>query len=282
MQQLVYPSDVSDQEWEVLASLLPPGKPGGRPRSVNLRQILNGIFYLVRSGCAWRMLPREYPPNKTVYHYFRQWRNDGTWERIHARLREQERQRKGREPTPSAAIVDSQSIKIAEQRGWRGYDGGKKIHGRKRHLLVDTEGLVLKAIVSPAHITDRTGAEVLLERVAPAVPRLAKIWADYSYRGKFVEWVRERFGWDLDIVTHRWTGIKGVWAKEGTVIDWEAIRPSGFHVLPRRWVVERTFGWICHSRRLRTDYESLLPSSEAMIYLVMIRLLIRRLARSPS
>jgi putative transposase len=118
-------------------------------------------------------------------------------------MREQERQRKGRERTPSAAMVDSQSIKIAEQRGWRGYDGGKKIHGRKQHLLVDTEGLVLKAIVSPAHITDRTGAEVLLEQVASSVPRLAKIWADYSYRGKFVEWVRERFGWDLEIVTHR-------------------------------------------------------------------------------
>jgi transposase len=120
MQALRYPSDVTHQEWSVLAPLLPAAKPGGRPRSVELRQVLNGIFYLVRTGCAWRLLPHEYPPSQTVYRYCRQWRNDGTWERLHARLREQERQRKGREPTPSAAVLDSQSIKIAEQRGWRG------------------------------------------------------------------------------------------------------------------------------------------------------------------
>ena len=282
MSHPLYPSDMTDQEWSQLALLLPPARPGGRPRSVDLRLILNGIFYLVRTGCAWRMLPRDFPPYQTVYHYFRQWRKNGTWERIHTALREQLRRLVGREPMPSAAVLDSQSVKIAEQCGSRGYDGGKKVHGRKRHLLVDTQGLVLKVVVSPANITDRTGAEVLLEQVAADHPRLAKIWADTGYQGKFVTWVQEHLGWDLTIARHPWTGSKGVWAKEGAVIDWEALHPSGFHVLPRRWVVERTFGWISHSRRLRTDYESLLASSETMVYLVMIRLMLKRLASSLS
>lgn len=163
----IYPSDLTDSEWTILGPLLPPARPGGRPRTVNLRRILNGIFYLLRSGCAWRYLPREYGPWSTVFHYFRCWRLDRTWTRIPAILREQVRRQAQRETTPSAAIIDSQSVKTTEQGGPHGYDGGKKVNGRKRHLLVDTLGLLLKVVVHPANLQDRDGAKLVLADLVP-------------------------------------------------------------------------------------------------------------------
>ncbi len=158
----LYPSDLSDRAWALLEPLLPPAKPGGRPRSVKLRRMLNGLFYLLRTGCPWRYLPREYGPWSTVFHYFRLWRRSGTWERVQAALRERLRCALGRESTPSAAIIDSQSVKTTEQGGPHGYDGGKKVNGRKRHILVDTLGLLLKVAVHPASIQDRDGAKLVL------------------------------------------------------------------------------------------------------------------------
>lgn len=275
MPAVVFPSDVSDQEWAWLAPLLPAAKPGGRPRSVALRAILNGIFYLVRTGCAWRYLPRDYGPWSTVHHYYRLWRSDGTWERIHSRLREQTRVAAGREPTPSAAIIDSQSAKTTEQGGPRGFDGAKKVNGRKRHVLVDTLGLLLKVVVHPADLHDRDGGKLLLGALGAAFPRLAHIWADQGYAGAFRLWVRQHAGLDLEVVYPWWRQLKRYAPDLLEAMGYQ----SGFNVLPRRWVVERTLAWIAHSRRMSRDYERLPASSESMIYLAMIRLLLTRLTR---
>jgi putative transposase len=228
-----------------------------------LREILNAIFYIVRSGCTWRMLPHDLPPWKTVYHYFRLWRKDGTWERINSALRVEVRVAAGREPEPSAAVIDSQSVKTTETPGVRGYDAGKKVNGRKRHLLVDTLGLVLMVVVHAANIQDRDGARLLLEKARGRFPRLRLIWADGGYTGKLVDWVKTLCLWVLEIVK-RSDDVKG------------------FQVLPHRWVVERTFGWLGRYRRLSKDYEGLPESSEAMIYIAMIHLMVRRLGRQPQ
>ena len=209
------------------------------------------------------MLPHDLPPWKTVYHYFRLWRKDGTWERINSALRVEVRVAAGREPEPSAAVMDSQTVKTTETPGVRGYDAGKKVNGRKRHLLVDTLGLVLMVIVHAANIQDRDGAKLLLERVQGRFPRLRLIWADGGYAGKLIDWVKTVFHWVLEIVK-RSDDVKG------------------FQVLPHRWVVERTFGWLGRYRRLSKDYEGLPESSEAMIYIAMIHLMVRRLGRQPQ
>jgi len=268
-----YPSDLSDQEWAILAPLLPPAKPGGRPRSVELRQICNGLFHVLRRGCQWRLTPHEYGPWSTISAYWRRWRRDGTWEQIHRTMYEQERRRLGRQPTPSAAIIDSQSVKTTERGGPHGYDGGKKLSGRKRHLLVDTLGLVVKALVHPADVQDRAGAPRLLLSVADTLPRLELIWADSAYVGPVQTWVWETLGWRLQIVER--PGRRGQWLRA----DQEPpLRLPGFQLLPRRWVVERTFAWIGRNRRMSKDYEFLLATSEAWIYLSMIRLMLKRLA----
>ena len=259
-----YPSNMSRDQYEFLRELIPAAKTGGRPREVDMWEVLNAIFYILVEGVRWRALPGDFPPWQTVYTYFRNWRNDCTWVQIHDRLREWTRIEAERQPSPSEAVVDSQSVKSAARvHDSVGYDAGKQIKGRKRFMTVDTLGLVLRVLVTAANVPERQGGKAVLKRVqqmGTAVSRLTTIWVDGGFDGEpFMRWV-------MDVC--RWI-VEGV------------LRPQqikGFVLLKKRWVVERTFGWLMGCRRLVRDYEGLPETAETFIYLAMIRIMLRRLA----
>lgn len=253
-----YSSDLSDAQWRLIEPLLPPPSPGGRKRETNIREVLNAIFYLLKTGCGWRDLPHDFPPEGTVRDYFHQWRRRGVWKAINDALRQEVRVQAGREPKPSAGIIDSQSAKSTRTTGSRGYDAGKRIKGRKRHILVDTMGLLVCVVVHVANIQDRDGAKLVFEHCQDEQDRLELVWADGAYRGKLIAWTAETCGWELEIVKRNDDA-------------------SGFEVLPRRWVVERTFGWLNNYRRLSKDYEYWTETSESMIHLAMSQVMLRRL-----
>jgi transposase len=259
-----YPSNLSREQYEYLSELIPEAKPGGRPRSVEMWEILNALLYLLVEGCRWRSLPGDFPAWQTVYTYFRNWRRDGTLIKIHDQLREWTRIEQERQPSPSEAAIDSQTVRSAAMVSQSvGYDSHKTTKGRKRFITVDTLGLILRVWVTAANVPEREGAKTVLKRVkamGKSVNRLTIIWADGGFKGEdFMRWVMDVCAWIVQVV----------------------LRPEqtkGFVLLKKRWVVERTFGWLMGCRRLARDYELLPESSEALIYLAMIRIMVRRLA----
>lgn len=259
MIQQRYPSDLTDHEWQTLKPFFEEAPRRGRKRHWHIRQVLNAIFYILRTGCAWRYLPENFPPWSTVFYHFVRWRKQGFWFRIHEALRKMVRAKAQRHPDPSAGIIDSQSVKsAAEAILYCGFDGNKNVKGRKRHLLVDMLGLLLAVYVTPANVGDRAGGRACLAGKEPFLPRLQKIWADGGYSGEtFSGWCEER-GWLLEIVPRT---------------------APGFEVLPKRWIVERTLAWLTKCRRLVKDYERLVQTSEAFIEIAMIHLMVRRLGR---
>jgi len=258
-----YPSSFTDREWALLAPLLPASSKLGRPPRYPRRRVLEGILYIVRGGCGWRMLPHDLPPWRLCYYYFMTWRKEGLWQKIHDRLRDAVRLASGKKRAPTAAILDSQSVKVSNHGGVRGYDAGKKIMGRKRHLLVDTLGLILAVVVHPANLQDRDGARLVLAKLARAFGWVRLIWVDGGYAGDaLAQWLKEllpRRGLRLEVV--------------------KRTELHTFKVLPKRWIVERTFGWLSNYRRFAKDYEYHPANSEALILIAASKLMLARLAR---
>ena len=258
---LRYASDVSDAEWVQIEALLPVAKRLGRPRSTQMRQVVNAMLYLLTTGCQWRLLPKEFPPFSTVQRFFYRWRDAGLWQTINHFLVMRTREAAGHEASPTAGVLDSQPVKTTEAAGPRGYDAGKKIKGRKRHVLTDTNGLLVAAVVHQADIQDRDGAPLVLASARYLYPWLRHVFADGGYSGAKLDTALEKIGrWRIEIIKR-------------------SDAASGFVVLPRRWVVERTFAWLNRNRRLAKDFEATLESALAWLFLASVKLLMRRLGR---
>lgn len=256
-----YASDLTDREWGLIARFMPPANRLGRPRTADLREVVNAILYIATTGCQWAMLPRDLPPYSTVQRYFYDWRDSGLLETIRFTLAMETRELEGRQAQPTAGVIDSQTVKSTESGGIRGYDAGKKINGRKRHAVVDTIGLLFGLVVHAADVQDRDGAPAVLASIRKSCPWLRHIFADGGYAGQKLRGALERIGeWTIEIIKRSDTA-------------------SGFEVLPRRWVVERTFAWLGRCRRLAKDWEKTIASAEAWINVAHIRLTTRRLAR---
>lgn len=260
-----YPSDLTDEEWEILEALLNKLEPytTGRPRHVDLREIVNAIYYLNKTGCPWRYLPKDFPYYTLVSYYYQKWLHNNTWEQINTEIRKKVRKESGRSENPSAGIIDSQTVKgTPESACESGVDGGKLIKGRKRHTVVDTIGCLLVVVVHAANIYDGRAARFVVPALFARLDTVKKIWADGAYAGaELIEWVKKQFDCVLEVVKKEKTG-------------------KGFQVVPRRWVVERTFAWLSRYRRLNRDYERNPKSSESMVYIASSRLMLRRLCKN--